>query len=151
MRRSKRQSILVSAPVDKVFTYLADLSRRIEWAQEKQVTITSPGPVRVGTTFKTVTEGPEYRSYSNYQVTEFVPGERLAWETESLGIRYRQSLKATAADGGTLVTMGSQMVSTGWLALYLWPFLLLSVYSPLARWIDARMLKRLKKWLESQA
>ena len=85
------RSIHVNAPPDRVFVYLADLERHVEWSGElsfglEKLRIATPGPLKAGSVFKSVgllssTAGVEDTS----TITEIEPHSRLAWETVSEG------------------------------------------------------------------
>jgi uncharacterized membrane protein len=85
------KSIHVNAPTDRVFTYLADLERHIEWSGEfsfglEKIRVVTPGPLQPGSVFKSLgrlssTAGVEDTS----TITEIEPNSRLAWETVSDG------------------------------------------------------------------
>ena len=85
------RSTYIEAPVDKVFAYLADVERHVEWSGElsfgletlKKVT---PGPLKAGSVFKSTgllssKAGVEDTS----TVTEIEPPRYMAWETLSSG------------------------------------------------------------------
>ena len=85
------RSIHVNAPPDRVFAYLVDLERHVEWSGElsyglEKIKIATPGPLKAGSVFKSVgrlssTAGVEDTS----TITEIEPHNRLAWETVSDG------------------------------------------------------------------
>ena len=85
------RSIHVNVPVDRVFDYLADLERHVEWSGElsyglEKLQRVTPGPLKAGSVFKSVgrlssTAGVEDTS----TITEIEPHNRLAWETVSEG------------------------------------------------------------------
>jgi uncharacterized membrane protein len=96
-----QSSVTIQAPVEKVYTYLADFRRHPEWAQNlSKVTQTSSGPIGIGTTFKTE-EGPPpvalgqklkmmlhfmsgvlsgAKTYSEAKITALEPNRRIAWQ-----------------------------------------------------------------------
>ena len=49
-----QSAITIQAPIDRVYAYLADFRRHPEWAKNlSKVTQVTPGPIAVGTVFKT--------------------------------------------------------------------------------------------------
>lgn len=113
----RTMSVAANAPIDKVFSYLADFESRPEWVLEEieSVEKTSDGPVGVGSTFTIVTlqdaAFPETsvgqaRIRSSLVVTEFVPNERIAWEAKVTGGGIHNFMEVRPSDGGTLITMG---------------------------------------------
>lgn len=85
--------VVVDAPSDKVFSYVADFDRHHEWLSwEAETEKTSQGPVGVGSTFKRV--GYElFGSIGSYPVdvvvTEYAPNERLTF------VRYDRTFVST--------------------------------------------------------
>ena len=93
--------ITIQAPAEAVYDYLVDFPRHTEWAQNiDKVTQLTPGPIGVGTSFKTE-EGPPpvalgqklrmmvhfvggvlsgAKPYSEARITALEPGRRIAWE-----------------------------------------------------------------------
>lgn len=98
-------SVIIQAPVEQVYNYLADFPRHPEWVQNlSKVTQISAGSVGVGTTFKTE-EGPPpvtfgqklwimvyflagvfggAKPYSEAKITALETNHRIAWQA---GIR----------------------------------------------------------------
>lgn len=92
--------LLIEAPSAKLYAYLLDFTRHPEWAANlSSVRQLTPGPVRVGTTFRTQ-EGPPpvplltklrmmrhfvggllggAKPYSQAEITGLEPGRRIAW------------------------------------------------------------------------
>jgi uncharacterized membrane protein len=93
-------SIIVQAPPHVIYDYLLDFTRHPEWVSNlRRVEQVSPGPVGVGTKFKT-SEGPPpvprltkmkmmggfivglitgAKPYSIAEITALEPGQRIAW------------------------------------------------------------------------
>ena len=85
------RSIHVNAPVDRVFTYLADLERHIEWSGDlsfglEKIEKVTPGPLKEGSVFKSL---GRFSSKAGVEDTSTVikiePHHVLAWETVSSG------------------------------------------------------------------
>jgi uncharacterized membrane protein len=98
---SGQVSILINAPVSKVYAYLLDFTRHPEWVKNLQrVRQESAGPIQVGTTFQSQ-EGPPpvtlrqklpmmfhfmsgvlsgAKTYSRAEITELEPNRRIAWK-----------------------------------------------------------------------
>ncbi len=94
-------SIVINAPVAKVYAYLLDFPRHPEWVKNLQrVRPESDGPTRVGATFQTQ-EGPPpvtlwqklpmmfhflngvlsgAKTYSRAEITALEPNRRIAWQ-----------------------------------------------------------------------
>ena len=65
------QSIItIQAPIDRVYAYLADFRRHPEWAKNlSKVTQVTPGPIAVGTVFKTQEGVPPVRVGQKMKMT----------------------------------------------------------------------------------
>lgn len=100
------QQIAINAPAEKVFSYLADISRHSEWTRpEHKVEIekTSEGPVGRGATFQSV--GHQFgRNQDVLTITEYVPNQRLVYEANGNAGLIRHSFEVKPADGGVQVT-----------------------------------------------
>lgn len=89
----------------------------------------------------------------SFEVTEFVPNERLTWERDTgVGFRERHFIEVQTTDGGTRITYGYEPLHT-WNPFVL-PFVLLFQLlscnlSPLGRWYNGRIMRRLQERLES--
>lgn len=123
------QSILIQAPIDAVYTYVSDFPRHIEWNhQPNKMTKLTDGPVGVGSRFRTE-EGPPSdmnwflvkvmfpimsmimgaKGYTEAEITELVPNQRIAWKAVAPGrgsdiMRANWEIDLSSADGGTQVT-----------------------------------------------
>ena len=86
---SKR--IFIQAPVERVFEYLADVERHVDWSGTlsfglERLTKLTEGPLAVGSRFRSVGKLSHRAGVEdNSTVTELEPNERLAWETVSDG------------------------------------------------------------------
>ena len=81
----------IEAPVDKVFAYLVDVERHVEWSGElsfgletlKKVT---PGPLKVGSVFKSTGRLSSKAGVEDPSTVAYIePPRFLAWETVSSG------------------------------------------------------------------
>lgn len=106
------KQIVVNAPVDQVFTYLADITRHSEWGQaghKLEIEKTSEGPVGQGSTFRSV--GYQFgRNEDTVTIVEFVANRRVVYQSEGNAGTLRHSFDLEAADGGTNVTKGLDIV-----------------------------------------
>ena len=123
MAATERQ-ILIDAPVDSVFAYLADLSRHPEWAaHDLHVEQTSEGPVGVGTTFTSVGHQMGRDNENKVSVVEFVANERIAYESQFDANRMRNYFLLEQEDGGTRLTKGADPLELHFPASVLFPML----------------------------
>ena len=96
----------IGAPAEKVFKYVADISRHGEWAAHRlEIEQSSQGPIAVGSTFTSV--GHEMGTHrGQVTVTEFVPSSKLVFEAEDDTGRFRHHFLLQAEGGGTRLTKG---------------------------------------------
>ena len=100
----ERQNV-VNAPVEKVFSYLADFSRHHEWTLNPvKIEQTSAGPVGGGSTFTSRNRFMGRELQDKLTVTEFVPNERLVYEGDGNTGHFRHTFVLQRADGGTRIT-----------------------------------------------
>ena len=65
-----QSTITIQAPIDRVYAYLADFRRHPEWAKNlSKVTQVTPGPIAVGTVFKTQEGVPPVRVGQKMKMT----------------------------------------------------------------------------------
>lgn len=109
------QQITINAPAEKVFTYLADISKHGEWgnpSQKLQVEKTSAGPVGQGSTFKSV--GQQFgRQDDTVTITEYVPNQRVVYESQGKAGHIRHTFEITPSGEGTQVTKRFDVVKAG--------------------------------------
>ena len=98
---SEKLQVVVEAPPEVVFSYLEDISRQDGWMLDGSVEKTSEGPVGAGSTFITSTRPgvAPWGTKTMLEVTEFLPNQRLVYETDADGLRIRQSFDLQPADG----------------------------------------------------
>ena len=96
-----QSSITIQVPIDRVYAYLADFRRHPEWAENlSKVTQVTPGPIAVGTVFKTQEGVPPVRlgqkvkmmvpfmlgvlggakPYSEAKITVLESPDHIAWQ-----------------------------------------------------------------------
>jgi len=96
-----QSSITIQVPIDRVYAYLADFTKHPEWAKNlSKVTQVTPGPIAVGTVFKTQEGVPPVRigqqvrmmvpfmlgllggakPYSEAKITALESPDHIAWQ-----------------------------------------------------------------------
>lgn len=109
------QTITINAPAEKVFAYVADISKHGEWghpSQKLHVEKTSDGPVGQGSTFASV--GQQFgEQHDTVTITEYKPNERVVYESEGKAGQLRHFFVITPAAGGVEVTKGFDIVRAG--------------------------------------
>lgn len=101
-----QKEITINAPVEQVFTYLADITRHSEWGKadhKLEVKKTSEGPVGQGSTFQSV--GHQFgKNEDTVTITEYVPNQRVVYEANGNAGLLRHAFDVAPSDGGTRVT-----------------------------------------------
>jgi len=140
------RQITVSAPAEKVFSYLADFSRHHEWGLHRlEVSQTSEGPVVAGTTFQSRGRmwGLDIRNENG--VTEFVPNRRIVFESVSPGGRFRNAFTIEEQRDTSLLVKQVEVVQP---RMLLWPLVRLGFPLVAGRRLEGD-LKRIKAKLEA--
>ena len=107
-------SLVINCPIDKVFAYLADISRGTVWQSELvEAKQTSSGPVGVGTTISEVRRILGRNLETSFTITEFVPDRRLGFKSTSGPIPMRAYYSLEESGGGAKVTMVVEAELTG--------------------------------------
>src|SRR3972149_4446612 len=100
------QQIVINAPAEKVFSYLADISKHGEWgqpSQKLQVEKTSAGPIGQGSTFRSV--GKQFGTQNDtVTITEYVPNQRVVYESRGKAGLIRHSFELKPAHAGVPAT-----------------------------------------------
>jgi uncharacterized protein YndB with AHSA1/START domain len=104
--------VLVKAPQQKVFDYVADVARHGEWASEPdhmKVSAERPGGPAVGSKYKAEGVLNGRVNPSVVTITELQPPNRLAFDAEDSNSVFHHEFIFSPGDGGTkvqrLVTM----------------------------------------------
>ncbi len=105
MRRFEK-CVLIDRPVDIVFAYLAAFENESKWMPGVlRTTRMSEGEVGVGTRFLEVSNFfPVWRPRTVYEITEYVPSQKIAFKSISGPIRFTGRCLVEASDGGTQFT-----------------------------------------------
>lgn len=107
-------SLVINCPVDKVFAYLADISRGKEWQSELvEVQQTSSGPVGIGTTIREIRRFLGRNLETAFTVTEYEPDYRLGFESTSGPIPMRAYYNLEGTGDGAKVTLAVEAELTG--------------------------------------
>ena len=101
---------VTSAPAERAFEYLADLTLHPEWSSHGlKIEQSSPGVVGVGTTF--TTQAHQFgKQNDTVTITEFVPGRRIAFQTKGKAGETLHWFEVTPSSGGTTITKGADLV-----------------------------------------
>lgn len=107
-------SVQIQRAPDDVFDVLADVTKNSQWASASiEGHQTSTGPVGVGSTAREVTRFLGRRIETDSIVTDFVPGRRLAYETQSGPFPFAGSFDLEPQGSGSNVTATFEASPTG--------------------------------------
>lgn len=120
------QQIEINAPAEKVFNYVADISKHGEWgnpSQKLDVKKTSDGPIGQGSTFAST--GQQFGQQNDaVTITEYKPNERVVYESQGKAGHFRHSFAITPSGSGVQVAKSVDVVKAGF------PFV---IFQPIAK------------------
>ena len=97
-------STTIKRPVEDVFAVISNIENNPKWSSgvldAKQ---TSPGPIGVGTTARTVSRFLGRRLENEMEVTEYEPNRRFSWLSRSGPFPFQGSVTVEQIEGGTRV------------------------------------------------
>ena len=97
-------SVVVEKPPQEVFDYLIQIARHGEWSPKPWSVEADPGPLSLGTTWRSHGWVPGDKDHLNEaEVTEFTPPSRISWAaTEKEGL-FVSTYVLTSEGSGTRV------------------------------------------------
>lgn len=107
-----KKETVIGAPAEKVFSYLADLSRHSEWAAHTlKLEAQSEGAIAAGSKFKSV--GHQFGSDNTDEVTiaEYVPSERLVFDSAGSSGTFRHTFELRPEGEGTNLAKSVEILS----------------------------------------
>ena len=114
---SFENTVTIRRPVQDVFTFLADFENVPTWNHAiVETTKVSPGPVRVGTTYRQTRSAPS-RTEEAFEVTVFEPTSRLQVQGGLGPFTARVSYLLEPTGSGTRLTNAVDLESSGLLTL----------------------------------
>ncbi len=127
-----RQQITINAPAEKVFDYLADITKHTEWSKREhklQVEKTAQGPVGEGSTFKSV--GYQFgRNDDTVTITEYVPNERIVFQANGKVGLARHVFEIAPSDGGVRLMKSFDLVKPKFPFTIMYPLFAKRFYWP---------------------
>lgn len=133
------KSIVVDAPIDKVFENFSDPEIQIKWFVEPHEVRDYTPPLGVGTSYKIVSRFMGRDTVSQQEVIEFAAPYRQVLRYTGVGSGESQHI-CEEVEGGTKVTLQFDVDMSGWLA---------KIAAPLIRrQIDKRMTADLQSFKE---
>jgi uncharacterized protein YndB with AHSA1/START domain len=105
------ESTTINAPAEKVFDYVADVTRHPEWAGTPLETkMTSSGTMSVGSTFGSV--GKQFGKHKNVcTITEYVPGTKIAFDSTGDHGLFKHWFALSESGGQTKLTKGMDLTA----------------------------------------
>lgn len=98
-------TITINRPVEDVFAYVTDLRNNIQWMTGViAAAMTSPGPVKVGATYKFDIKTMGMTMETTGEVTAYEPPTQYAWKATSGPFPMSGSTTFESMEGGTRVT-----------------------------------------------
>jgi len=122
MARWARETTIKTAP-DKVFDYVADLTKHPEWAShDTTVTAQTPGAVKVGSVYNTV--GHQFGTQNEVvTVTDYAPNTKFGYESVGkIGI-VRHGFDLTPAGDSTHVSKWTDIVKPSLMTRLMMPMI----------------------------
>ena len=144
---SFRASILVDAPPETVFAYVADLTRHGEWSSDPvSIQAISAEPAAAGSRYRSSAQSHGVTFTTDLEVTRFEPPACFAFQGEDATGKFQHIFTFRPHGGETLVTREIHFSTTlaQWLAFFL---VLYPVRLPSAK----RTLQLLKQRLEGDS
>ena len=97
-------STTIKRPVEDVFSVISDIENNPKWASGVlEAQQTSPGPVGVGTTARTVSRFLGRRLENEMEISEYEPSRRFSWVSRSGPFPFRGSVTMEQVEDGTRV------------------------------------------------
>ena len=108
------QSVTVNRPVEEVWDFISNFENTTRWSRGVlEARQTSPGPLGVGSTLRTVVKAFGRRRTADYLVTEYEPNRAFAFEVTSGPMASRARYSVEPAGAGTRLTASGQAEATG--------------------------------------
>lgn len=102
-RKGPAWTVDITAPPEKVYGYVVDISRHPEWGMDDMEVDGPAGPATVGATYKAVGTLQGKRNPSTVRVTELEPPRRIEFEVEDSSGMIGHVFTFTPVDGSTQV------------------------------------------------
>jgi uncharacterized protein YndB with AHSA1/START domain len=115
MMAKVEQHVTINAPAEKVFNYVADITKHGEWGnpgQKLQVEKTSAGPIGQGSTFKST--GQQFGTQNDtVTISEYVANQRVAYDSQGKAGHFRHSFDIAPSGGGVQLTKSAEVMKAG--------------------------------------
>ncbi len=139
-------SITINHPAEEVFRYVTDFQNSTKWMSGViETAITSPGGLRVGATYRWVSQVAGQKMDMPGEVTVYDAPRHYAWKSTGGPFPVSGSITCESVDGGTRITQAVNAEPGGFFKLAE-PLLMRQVQG---QWDES--LKKLKQVLETRA
>lgn len=97
-------SIIINRSIEEVFAYVTDLRNNVKWTTGLiAAEMTSPGPVKVGSTYKFDIKMMGMTLETSGEVTAYEPPTQYAWKATSGPFPMSGSITFESVEGGTRI------------------------------------------------
>lgn len=121
---SIEQQITINAPVERVYSYLADFPRHPEWAAHPlTLQAATPGPLALGSKFHSVGHMMGKDCHDQVTITELTPNQRIGFEVIDGPNLLRHRFTMRTDGEGTVVTKSMEPLKAGFPFVVIGPIL----------------------------
>ena len=100
------QSVTIDRPIEEVFAFVADPDKEMKWRSSlEEITMTSEGPIGVGTTYRKVERFLGRKVERTSEITEFELNKKCSFKSTSGPIAMDSTITFEARADGTRVSM----------------------------------------------
>jgi len=110
---------IINRPVEEVFAFVANFENHPKWEMNFQkVKLLPVAPTGVGTTYQCDLKLPGQSASSKFEITEYVPNQKIAFEGEAAGpAKPNSSFLFESVPGSTKITLVPQPEFRGFFKL----------------------------------
>lgn len=112
-------SITINKPIEEVFAFVADNENDPQWCvpvlETTRIAGDAPG---ANTRYSFTADGGRIKPAGEFEIVEFRPPERIAWQGYSPFSHYQGYYTLTALEGGTDITINAKFTSKHFYKLF---------------------------------
>lgn len=110
---------MIQQPLEKVFAFLANPENETQWQSDlTEATLTSAGPMGVGSTGRDVRKFMGKETVTTWQVTAFEPNQKMAFRVISGPMPFEGAYVFETAEGATRFVYQVQAETSGFSKLF---------------------------------
>lgn len=114
MVETEQAHIVIDCPIETVFNFVAEPANFRQWQPfVVEADLTSPRPMRVGSTYRYIFEAIGHRIETTGRITELEPNRKYSFASESAPFPIRGGYLFEAIDQYTLLTVMGDMEPCG--------------------------------------